>query len=117
MHQWHKNLSKILRDPQVEAAVLNRIRYHDSNPNAWVVLDAFQKYFSTKNSTATSNFFHFRDGSCLKMSLEGMHWLPEEAATPEHIEDCSYSTWYIAQRIGKYRWNITFLSPFPLDEE
>lgn len=116
MQQWHRNLSKILGDPMVEAAILARIRFHDENPNSWVVLDAFQKYFSTKNITATSNFFHFGDGSCLKMSQEGVLWEPRESAEFKHLEDCAYSSWYIAQRVGIYRWSTTFLKPFPLDD-
>ena len=117
MRQWHKNLSAILRDPLVESAILSRIRSHDPNPNSWVVLDAFQKYFSTKNINATANFFHFKDQSCLKISREGILWEPPESPSEQEIEDSDYSTWYIAQRVGKYRWNLTFLKPFPTEED
>lgn len=115
--QWRRNLNSILKDSAVEAAILTRIRFHDSNPNSWVVLDAFQRYFSPKNQSAVSNFFHFRDGSCLKVDKEGLIWEPDPAKNLDHVEDCAYSTWYIAQRIGDYRWATTFLGPFPLDDD
>ena len=116
MSYWRKNLHTILRDSDVEAAILSRIRAHDDNPQAWVVLDAFQKYFSTKNPNAVQNFFVFKDGSKLQISQESISWVPSSLATEQQIEDCSYSTWYIAQRIGKIRWLMTFLQPFP-DED
>lgn len=114
--QWRRNLSSILKDSSVEAALLARIRYHDLSPNSWVVLDAFQRFFSVKNKDAINNFFHFKDGSCLKISQEGVFWEPSASGTLEHVEDCAYSTWYIAQRIGDVKWAITFLSPFPQDD-
>jgi hypothetical protein len=115
MLRWRRHLSDLLRDPQVEAAFLARIRAHDSNPQAWVVMDAFQKFFSHKNSGSESNFFIFRDKSIIKISRDGIHWSAEEPVSLELREDCEYSTWYIAQRIGIERWSRTFLGPFPLD--
>jgi len=116
MLRWKRNLSGILKDPVVEAAILARIRAHDSNPQAWVVLDAFQKYFSHKNKGSESNFFIFKDNTTLKISREGIIWSAEESAAENLLLDSEYSTWYIAQRVGKTRWLQTFLSPFP-DEE
>ena len=116
MLNWKRNLSGILRDSDVEAAILARIRAHDANPQSWVVLDAFQKYFSHKNKGSESNFFIFSDETTLKISHEGIHWLPPESSDVKLELDCEYSTWYIAQRVGKTRWLQTFLSPFP-DEE
>ena len=116
MLRWRVNLAEILKDPLVEKAILAQIRAHDDNPNAWVVLDAFQKYFSPKNKGCESNFFEFKDGSQLKISREGVIWKPPSNSTSQKEDDCAYSTWYIAQRIGKVRWLLTFLSPFPDDE-
>jgi hypothetical protein len=116
MAQWRRNLSAVLRDSTVEAALLSRIRYHDPTPTSWVVLDAFQKYFSPKNTGSVSNFFIFKDGSCLRISREGVFWGPNPQGSPSHKEDCEYSTWYIAQRVGSVRWATTFLSPFPDDD-
>jgi len=116
MLRWKRNLSGILKDSKVEAAILARIRAHDDNPQAWVVLDAFQKYFSHKNKGSESNFFIFKDKTTLKISREGIFWSPPESSGTELELDCEYSTWYIAQRVGKIRWLQTFLSPFP-DEE
>ena len=116
MLRWKRNLSGILKDSKVEAAILARIRAHDDNPQAWVVLDAFQKYFSHKNKGSESNFFICKDKTTLKISREGIFWAPSESTDTELKLDCEYSTWYIAQRVGKTRWLQTFLSPFP-DEE
>lgn len=116
MLHWRKNLHSILRDSSVETALLARIRAHDDNPQSWVVLDAFQKYFSTKNPNAVHNFFVFKDGSKLQISQEGLFWVPSDLASERQLEDCRYSTWYIAQRVGKTRWLMTFLTPFP-DED
>jgi hypothetical protein len=116
MLRWKRNLSGILKDSKVEAAMLARIRAHDDNPQAWVVLDAFQKYFSHKNKGSESNFFIFKDKTTLNISREGIFWSPSESPDTELVLDCEYSTWYIAQRVGKTRWLQTFLSPFP-DEE
>ena len=116
MLRWKRNLSGILKDSKVEAAILSRIRAHDDNPQAWVVLDAFQKYFSHKNKGSESNFFIFKDNTSLKISREGILWVPSESSDEELELECEYSTWYIAQRIGKTRWLQTFLSPFPEED-
>lgn len=117
MLRWKRNLSDILKDTQVEAAILARIRAHDSNPQAWVVLDAFQKYFSHKNAGSESNFFIFSDQTVLKISQEGILWGPGDSTDIETQIDCEYSTWYIAQRVERARWLRTFLTPFPEDDE
>ena len=116
MLRWRVNLSEILKDSKVEAAILAQIKAHDDNPNAWVVLDAFKKYFSAKNEGCNSNFFVFKDGSTLKISREGVIWSAPEGSDSEKSWESSYSTWYIAQRIGKTMWSKTFLSPFPSDD-
>ena len=117
MLRWRVNLFDILKDTSVEAAILARIRAHDDNPNSWVVLDAFQKYFSPKNEGCESNFFVFKDGSKLKISREGILWVPPERCDAEKRWECDYSTWYIAQRVGETTWLKTFLSPFPDDND
>ena len=117
MLRWKRNLSEILKDPTVEAAILARIRAHDANPQAWVVLDAFQKYFSHKNKGSESNFFIFRDQTMLKVSREGINWGSGDNDSVKTKLDCEYSTWYIAQRVGRTRWLQTFMGPFPEDED
>ena len=116
MLRWRLNLADILKNTQVEAAILARIKAHDDNPNGWVVFDAFKKYFSAKNQGCDSNFFQFKDGSTLKISREGVIWSAPEGSSEEKCWACSYSTWYIAQRIGQTMWLKTFLSPFPDDD-
>ena len=116
MLKWRVNLAEILKDNRVEAAILARIRAHDDNPQSWVVLNAFQKFFSPKNEGCESNFFVFKDGSKLKISREGLFWLPPKHCSDKKRQDCAYSTWYIAQRVGKTAWLKTFLSPFPDDD-
>lgn len=116
MLRWRVNLAEMLKDSKIEAAILARIRAHDDNPNSWVVLDAFQKYFSAKNPGCESNFFVFKDGSKLKISREGIFWTAPEGSSDEKSWECDYSTWYIAQRVGETAWLKTFLSPFPDDD-
>jgi hypothetical protein len=116
MLRWRVNLAEILKDPSVEAAILARIRAHDPNPQSWVVLDALQRYFSPKNEGCESNFFVFSDATKLKISQEGIVWVTEHLDIPYLVDESSYSTWYIAQRVGKARWLKTFLSPFPEDD-
>jgi hypothetical protein len=115
MLRWRVNLAEILKDPKVEAAILARIRAHDDNPNSWVILDAFQKYFSQKNEGCDSNFFIFKDLTQLVVNQEGIKWLPGSSTSATRDDDCEYSTWYIAQRVGTTRWAKTFLGPFPQD--
>lgn len=114
--KWRQNLHRILRSEDFQRVFLAEIRRHDKNPNSWVILDAFQKFFSTKNPTAEENFFHLADGSCITINQEGIKWTAPEHADAKLLEDCEYSEWRVAQAVGERAWTQTFLGPFPEDD-
>lgn len=114
--KWRQSLHRILRSEDFQRVFLAEVRRHDPSENSWVVLDAFQKFFSTKNPSAEENFFIFQDKSCVTISREGIKWTPPEEATQKLVEDCDYSTWRVAQAVGERAWQLTFLAPFPEDD-
>jgi len=114
--KWRQNLHRILRTEEFQRVFLAEVRRHDKNPNAWVVLDAFQKFFSTKNPSAEENFFIFGDNSCVTINREGIKWKAPEGASNQLVDDCEYSEWRVAQAVGEKSWLSTFLGPFPQDD-
>jgi hypothetical protein len=114
--KWRQNLHQILRSEDFQRVFLNEIRRHDKNPNSWVILDAFQKFFSRKNPNAEENFFHLSNGTCITISQEGIKWTAPENVPAHQLEDCEFSEWKVAQAVGEKMWSLTFLGPFPEDD-